>query len=304
MLLDGSSALGAVIAAYFSAIGRESGVLMSPMSLMTAGVAAGTRAFDGRLRQPGIGGKRPRGFRNGETIPAAAFIAAPTGVHAALVALAYDRESTLSRILRAANKSLRDVAPSPRLRLLERVAQAGAHALAESTFAHPLLAVASPSEGGVLTMADLNAVPEVDHAARVSVSRNENDKTRVSGEVVLGAPWENMGSEGRSERHEIVLAVDGRGGFAALDYVCAEAGVMIEELGLMAPRAAVPVLRGVPRVAPGTFLSATSGIAIHTDASGTPFGASGAFIDRTRSVSRAWGLYKVPGARRIEIARS
>jgi hypothetical protein len=113
-----------------------------------------------------------------------------------------------------------------------------------------------------------------------------------------------MGSEGRSERHEIVLAVDGRGGFAALDYVCAEAGVMIEELGLMAPRAAVPVLRGVPRVAPGTFLSATSGIAIHTDASGTPFGASGAFIDRTRSVSRAWGLYKVPGARRIEIARS
>jgi hypothetical protein len=223
-------------------------------------------------------------------------------VHAALVALAYDQESTLSRVVRAALKSLRDASPTPRLQLIERVAQVGAHALAEPSFAHPLVAVASPSEGGVLTLADLNAVPEVDHAAAPFPLLETGEKERVVGEVVLRVPWEQA-TDSNKVRRELVLAVDGRGGFAALDYGCAEEGVVIGELSLIAPRAAQPVLRGIPRVTPGTFLSASSSIGIHADASGTPFGTSGAFLDRTHAASRAWGVYKIPGARRIEIVR-
>ncbi|MGC4065984.1 MAG: hypothetical protein QM784_15310 [Polyangiaceae bacterium] len=68
-LLAGGSAVAAVLCGFFAAAGAYSGVLLGPLSLLVAGVGSGARAFDGRLRQPGLGTKRPRGFRDEESHP-------------------------------------------------------------------------------------------------------------------------------------------------------------------------------------------------------------------------------------------
>src|SRR5262245_50858028 len=81
-LLSGGSAIGAVLAGYFAAAGAYAGVLLGPLTVLIGGTGMGARAFDGRLRQPGLGTKRPRGFLPEETIPDAARIGVPTGVAA------------------------------------------------------------------------------------------------------------------------------------------------------------------------------------------------------------------------------
>src|SRR5688572_32963231 len=88
-LLSGGSAVGAVLSGFFAASGAYAGVLLAPLSLLVAGVGSGARAFDGRLRQPGRGTKRPRGFKQNEAIPDAARVAVSASVAAAMVAHAY-----------------------------------------------------------------------------------------------------------------------------------------------------------------------------------------------------------------------
>jgi gamma-glutamyltranspeptidase/glutathione hydrolase len=66
-LVQSKSAVAAVAAGFFAAAGRHPGVLLAPLTLLVAGVGAGGRAFDGRLRQPGLGVKRPRGLLPGES---------------------------------------------------------------------------------------------------------------------------------------------------------------------------------------------------------------------------------------------
>ena len=51
-LSQGGSAVGAVLAGFFAAAGGYSGVLLSPLTVLVAGIGTGGRAFDGRLRQP------------------------------------------------------------------------------------------------------------------------------------------------------------------------------------------------------------------------------------------------------------
>ena len=94
-LSQGGSAVGAVLAGFFAAAGGYSGVLLSPLTILVAGIGTGGRAFDGRLRQPGLGTKRPRGFLPEEAIPSAARIAVPASVAAAAVANAYDGAKSL-----------------------------------------------------------------------------------------------------------------------------------------------------------------------------------------------------------------
>src|SRR5687768_2202438 len=100
-LLSGGSAVGAVLSGFFAAAGAHSGVLLAPVSLLIAGIGAGARAFDGRLRQPGRGTKRPRGFKATDPIPDAARVSVPTGVAAVLVAHAYDSGQKLGSIMKA-----------------------------------------------------------------------------------------------------------------------------------------------------------------------------------------------------------
>lgn len=259
-LARSKSAVAAVAAGFFAAAGAYPDVLLAPVTLLVAGVGSGGRVFDGRLRQPGLGARRPRGIV-GDAVPAAARVAISTGVAALTVALAYDRRATLTAVARAGSRAATAAGSVERARLLERIAEVGPAALAESTFVRPLLHVASPSEGGLLTPADFVAASDVTLDA---VER------RTEQRLVLEPPWSDpsaapLGPGG--QRHGI-CAVDAEGVFAALAYERAGAGMDVAALGLVAPLRGIPVRRGERRITPGERLPAFAPIAVYCDEHG------------------------------------
>lgn len=261
-LLSGGSAIGAVLAGFFAAAGAYAGVLLSPISLLVGGTGMGARAFDGRLRQPGLGTKRPRGFRAEDPIPDAARVAIPTGVAAALVAQAYDGEQKLRAIMKASIARAERSGAEGRVELLKRIRAVGASALAEPAFTRPLLHVAGPSQGGLVTPADFGKVGDVDRDAVEHV---------VGDHTVFEAPWSAEATPECAAPLGIgcaVLAVDIHGVFAAAAYRRITDGLVIEELELEAPLVAVPVERGVARVAPGVPLPAPAPLALVRNAEG------------------------------------
>jgi gamma-glutamyltranspeptidase/glutathione hydrolase len=266
VLLSGGSALGAVVAGYFAAAGAHSGVLLSPLTLLAAGAGLGARAFDGRCRQPGLGTKRPRGFKEEEEIPEAARVAVPAALTAVIVALAYDEQAKVSRLVRSGIKRARDSGAEARADVLERVRAVGAGVVSESVFTRPLLHVAGESNGGVLTPTDLRSITGVD-AAAVTYDAAESRW--------IVAPWAlaDDAPETVPEAYGIgqgICAIDVKGLFAVLSYRRVMSGIAVDELEAEAPPLAVPVLRGVTRVAPGSPLAAPAPIAIRVDANGAP----------------------------------
>jgi gamma-glutamyltranspeptidase/glutathione hydrolase len=268
VLLSGGSALGAVVAGFLAAAGAHSGVLLSPITILSAGAGLGARAFDGRCRQPGLGTKRPRGFKEGESIPLAARLAIPAALTAIAVAIAYDEQAKVSRLVKSGIRRARDSGADARAEVLERVRAVGAGALTESVFTRPLLHAGGESNGGVLTSADLRSIEHIDHAAEI---RDDGGARWVV------APWafadgidpvpDELGTG-----HGI-CSVDVRGACAVLSYRRVMNGVPVEELEMDAPAIAVPVLRGVTRVAPGMSLPSPAPIAIRVDDSGVPLEA-------------------------------
>lgn len=264
VLLAGGSALGAVVAGFFAAAGAHSGVLLSPVTLLAAGPGLGARAFDGRCRQPGLGTRRPRGFKEGEEIPGAARIAVPAAVTAVLVALSYDEQARVGRLVKAALRRARDSGAEARAALFERIRSVGAGAIQEATFVRPLLHSAGEAVGGLLTGSDLRAITNVDIAAKV---------VEGSSRRYVEAPWADDASAAGNEDLGIGLAVcaaDVRGLFAGLCYRRVLHGIPVEELELEAPAVATPVLRGVTRVAPGEPIPAPAPVVIALDGNGNP----------------------------------
>jgi hypothetical protein len=260
-LAASKSAVAAVVAGFFAAAGTKPGVLLAPLTLLVAGVGAGGRAFDGRLRQPGLGAKRPRGLVPGQALPRAVRLALPTTVAALSVALAYDRVRTMTPLARIGARKARDADAPSRASLLERVAAVGPAALAEARFVQPLLHVAGVPEGGLLTPADFQPTGDVSTDARAG-------KTRAG--PTLDAPWARDGSADGFGWGHAACAVDARGVFAALCYREIDEGIEIDELGLMAAPAAVPVRRGERRVRPGERLPTPAPASIRCDAALTP----------------------------------
>jgi hypothetical protein len=263
-LVGGGSAVGAVLSAFFAAAGAHAGVLLSPLSMLVHGVGAGARAFDGRPRQPGLGSKRPRGFKPSEGIPEAARVAVPTGVAALLVAHAYEGSQKLTTILKAGIQRAERGGAEGRAELLRRIRAVGAGALGEPSFVRAMLRVAGPSQGGLLTPSDFGSIPDLDHAAA---------ERRVDSRVLLEPPW--AGEVDKLELGSLgigcaAIAVDVRGVFAALCYRRVSDGLVLEELELEAPLAAVPVQRGVTRVKPGARLPVPAPIAVLREPSGAP----------------------------------
>jgi hypothetical protein len=125
-----------------------------------------------------------------------------------------------------------------------------------------MLRVAGPSQGGLLSPADFASVPDVDADA---LGRS------IGEHRLYEAPWaaeaEGMDLAG-SGSGCAVCAVDVRRVFAALSYRRLPEGFTIEELELEAPLAAVPVMRGVTRVAPGARLRAPAPLALLGDTTG------------------------------------
>jgi len=261
-LARSKSAVAAVVAGFFAAAGAHADVLLGPVTLLVAGVGSGGRVFDGRLRQPGLGVRRPRGFVE-EAVPVAARVALPTNVAAVTVALAYDRRATLTTLARVGARVAAAAGAPDRARLLGRVAEIGPGALAESSFVRPLLHLASPSEGGLLTPADFVAAGDLVLEAH---------ERRARGMLVLEAPWADAKGEVLAlggSRHGL-CAVDAQGVYAALCYERLGAGLDVAALGLVAALAATPVRRGTRRVSPGARLPVVAAAGITCDAGGVP----------------------------------
>jgi gamma-glutamyltranspeptidase/glutathione hydrolase len=255
-LLSGGSAIGAALAGYFAAAGAYAGVLLSPLSVLIGGTGMGARAFDGRLRQPGLGTKRPRGFRVEDPIPEAARVAIPTGVSALLVAQAYDGEQKLRAIMKASIARAERSGAEGRLELLKRIRAVGAAALGEPAFTRSLLHVAGPSQGGLVTPADFGKVGDIDQDAAEHTARDI---------TVYEPPWSADATVECAAPLGIgcaVLAVDLHGVFAAISYRRITDGLVLEDLELEAPLVAVPVERGVTRVSPGARLPAPAPVAL------------------------------------------
>jgi hypothetical protein len=262
-LAQSNSAVAAVAAGFFAAAGRRADVLLGPLAVLVAGIGTGGRVFDGRLRQPGLGTKRPRGLLPDAEVPAGARVALPTGVAALTVVLAHDPERTLTQVAKVGVAAARAAGAKERQRVLERVASVGPGAFSESSFVRPLLHLASPSQGGLLGPADFVADPDLTLAA---------GERRGKAGLTLELPWADRSR--LPPGSEAVVAVDSRGVFAVLGYGRVVDGLAVEPLGLVAALDAVPVERGRTRVRPGARLPFVAALSIDCDVGGKPYDAT------------------------------
>ena len=250
VLLRGN-AMDAVVAGVLMAAAESPGVLLGPVQLLAGGSGAGLLAFDGRVRQPGLGAQRPRGFLPGEEIPEAARVGVPALPATLATALASLGVVTLLRAAGPALEWARARSPERAL-VLDSIARRGAPALANDSVTSELMAVAGRAARGLLTPEDLGAVRPV-------VVRCDERSLPASG--ALTVPWRvDQGEDGSCT--QIVAAIDGRGLAAVACYEVPIDGAPVPALGLLAPRCAAPVLRGKPRVAPAEPRPAAAPIAL------------------------------------------
>jgi hypothetical protein len=250
-VLARGNAVDAVVAGVLMAAAESPGVLLGPLQLLAGGAGAGLIAIDGRVRQPGLGAPRPRGFLPTEPVPDAAWVGVPFLPAAAATAVASLGAGTLLRAAGPALAWARSRAPE-RARVLEAIARRGAPALAEEGVSAELRAVAGRAARGLLTPGDLGGVLP-------TVARCDERSLGPSG--FLTVPWRGEAALDASSAH-VVAAADGRGLVAIACYEAPAEGVPVAALGLVAPRAAAPVLRGKPRVAPGAPRLAAAPIAL------------------------------------------
>jgi hypothetical protein len=250
-VLARSNAVDAVVAGVLMAAAESPGVLLGPVQLLAGGSGAGLIAIDGRVRQPGFGVQRPRGFLADEAIPDAARVGVPALPAALATALASLGVMTLLRAAGPALARARSRSPE-RAQLLGAIARRGAPALAEDSIASELAAVAGRAARGLLTPDDLAAVRPV-------LVRCDERTLGLSG--ALRAPWRGEADPEASATH-VVAAIDARGLAAVACYEVTIEGVAVPALGLVAPRCASPVLRGKPRVPPGEARPAAAPIAL------------------------------------------
>lgn len=281
------NAVDAVIAGLFAYAALEPSVLLGPMQLLVGGPGAGLRTVDGRVRQPGLGAPRPRGFVASEKIPAAAWVGAPCFSSASLAALAAYGTRTANQCV-SPSIELAKAWSSERAQLLASIARHGPGAWARPEHATPLVDRFGRMQHGLLTQEDLVAVaPPVQEAP---VHRAEGNGASRPEFAVLGNADAYASSKARLG---LLLAVDPRGLFCAAGLELHDEGVEVEELGVRAPLLAEPVRRGEPRVTPGTPRPAAAPIALlgRQGRWEMALGSSGAF---DRALAAAVALLQTP----------
>jgi gamma-glutamyltranspeptidase/glutathione hydrolase len=245
-------AVDAVVAGVLAAGAWTPSVLLGPVQLLIGGSGAGLLAVDGRLRQPGAGVARPRGFLATEEVVGAAYVAVPT-LPAALAAVVASRASGPLHRACAPAIALAKTRSGERAAVLEEFARRGAPAMAGHFIATELLAVAGRAARGLLTLDDLSSlVPRVVGC----------DPRPLEPSGILVVPWLDEASSPSGATTQIVAATDARGVVAIACYETPLDGISIPALGLVAPRSAEPVMRGRPRVPPGDARPAASPIAL------------------------------------------
>jgi hypothetical protein len=257
-VLGRGNAIDAIVAAVFAACALSPGCLLGPVQLLVGGAGAGLRAIDGRVRQPGLGAPRPRGFLGTDEIPDAARVGVPWLPATLAVATATMGSATFAQALAPAIALAKG---SPRQRVLKRIASHGPRALEDHVLSTELLGTFGRPSGGLLTGDDLAAPrPEVQRAARTALGER----------ALVTLPWANVdGHALRAPAHEVdvararsALAVDRNGTFAIASWDEPAEGLLVEELALRAPFFAEPVRRGQTRVRPGDPRPAAAPVAM------------------------------------------
>ena len=296
-LLRKGNAVDAAVAGVFAACAMSPGVLLGPVQILIGGGGVGLRALDGRVRQPGIGAPRPRGFRDDEEVPDAARVGVPWLPATLSVAVATAGTATFAQVMAPALALSKG---SPRHDLLMKIASRGPRAVEERPLGAELLALAGRPSGGLLTSDDLSSQrPEVHPASRhilgaggsrghssrgsgpasrgrssgavkATTPKPETRATEASPRIVIELPWAN--DDGGMPvppagvvavaTTRAVAAVDRHGAFAVACWDESIEGLMLADLGLRAPFFAEPVRRGATRIRPGDARPAAAPIAL------------------------------------------
>jgi hypothetical protein len=247
VLIQGGSALRAALSGFFAAAAVAPGVLFGPTTLFIGGVGVGARVFDGRCRQPGLEGKRPRGFQAEEEVPLAARAAVPGSIGAAAVATAYHPGASLNACVRPAIALCKKAGSKERAALLELVAAHGSRALLQPSVRQAWLTQLGPVEGGMVQPKDLEARSDLDTAA-------------VETGGVVSPPWAaERDAEGLGTA-QAVIAADANGLLVAMTFRNLPDRLRLNGFDVVVPLCARPVMRGVPRTAPGVALPAGADI--------------------------------------------
>jgi len=280
-VLSKGNAVDAVVAGVFAACASSPGVLLGPVQILIGGPGAGLLAIDGRVRQPGMGAPRPRGFMPDEEIPDASRIGAPWLPAALSVAIATAGTATFAQVLAPAIALAKG---TPRKDVLARIASRGPRAIEERPLGAELLAIAGRPNGGLLTADDLSSPrPGVQKAATIILAASTSP--RATRAFVL--PWAHIDGESPAPpahapdlqvaRARAVVAVDRNATFAIAVFDEATDGLMVGDLALRAPFFAEPVKRSQTRVKPGEARPAAAPIAlVGSDAPEIAFAAFGA----------------------------
>lgn len=256
-LLGRGNAVDAVVAGVFAAAALSPGVLLGPVQILVGGAGSGLLAIDGRVRQPGIGAPRPRGFQTSEDVPDAARVGVPWLPASLSVALATMGTATFAQVLAPA---IRLAKGTPRAEILSRIASRGPRAIEERPMGVELLAMAGRPNGGLLTSDDLSSPrPEVQKAARIDRGLGGGAGDGTPPKILYTLPWTRI-EEGRPSapahpldvaRVRAVGAVDRNATYAVACWDDPADGLLLPELGLRAPFFAEPVRRGQTRTRPG-----------------------------------------------------
>jgi hypothetical protein len=169
-LLGRGNAVDAVVAGVFAACALHPGVLLGPVQVLVGGAGAGLLAIDGRVRQPGIGAPRPRGFMDSEEVPDAARVGVPWLPATLSVAIATMGSAPFAQVLAPAVALAKGTA---RHEVLSRIASRGPRAIEERPLGGELLATVGRPNGGLLTSDDLSSPrPDVQKASRTERARS------------------------------------------------------------------------------------------------------------------------------------
>lgn len=259
VLLKGGSALKAALTGFFVAAGENPGVLLGPVSLLVAGLGSGARAYDGRARQPGVGGKRPRGFLPNEEIPAAASVAVPASIAAISVACAYASGTSLLACARPGVAAAKRQGAEGRAALLENVATMGALAFSQPSVKRAWIGEFGATEGGLIGPGDLTPPAELDGPATLT---EQNYEVPWRGDVVDADTDAALGAG------HVLVAADAAGLFVALAFRELDDRVRLDPYEVGVPRLAEPVLRGVSRAKPGASIASPAELEIEKSESG------------------------------------
>lgn len=250
------SALDAVLSGFFAAAAAEPGVLFGPLALLAGGTGEGARAYDGRVRQPGLLGKRPRGYLPSQDLPAPARVAVPLGIPALAVSTSYHPQVSWAAAIRPAISLAKQEGAPGRADLLGLVAGLGARVLSDAGVQRAWTSQFGPAFGGQVTPGDLRAQTGLDQPA-----------TEVGDEV--GLPWgalDPVDASAQGGTSHAILAVDARGLFVGLAFTQLASTLELQGYEVTVPLLATPVQRGVTRVAPGTPLGGVPRLGLLRDA--------------------------------------